>query len=241
MSLLYVVRHGQASFLEDNYDKLSALGETQARLLGEYWSRRKMRFDRVYSGPRARQQETARLVREVYEQAGLPWPQVVIMDEFDEYHGDTVMAAVLPALVEKNPQVAQLQQAFVNAGTPQEKHRTFQRLFEVVIGKWADGEIEVDNIESWREFSARVRQGVAGICNHRGSRAGEQVAVFTSGGPVGVAVQHALNLSSADTLRVAWMARNCSYSEFLFSGERFTLSSFNAYPHLDDPALLTYR
>jgi hypothetical protein len=38
-----------------------------------------------------------------------------------------------------------------------------------------------------------------------------------------------------------WMSRNCSYSEFLFSGERFTLSAFNAFPHLDDPALLTYR
>ena len=40
---------------------------------------------------------------------------------------------------------------------------------------------------------------------------------------------------------VAWMARNCSFSEFLFSDDRFTLSSFNASPHLDDESLLTYR
>ena len=70
---------------------------------------------------------------------------------------------------------------------------------------------------------------------------GEQVAVFTSGGPVGVTMQRALNLSPENTLRVAWMVRNGAYSEFLFSGERFTLSSFNAFPHLEGSSLLTYR
>jgi hypothetical protein len=34
MGVLYLVRHAQASFLEPNYDKLSTLGETQARVLG---------------------------------------------------------------------------------------------------------------------------------------------------------------------------------------------------------------
>jgi hypothetical protein len=37
------------------------------------------------------------------------------------------------------------------------------------------------------------------------------------------------------------MAQNSSFNEFLFSRERFTLSSFNAVPHLDDPAIQTYR
>jgi hypothetical protein len=54
-------------------------------------------------------------------------------------------------------------------------------------------------------------------------------------------MQRALHLSSEDTLKTMWMSRNCSYSEFLFSGDRFTLSSFNAFPHLDDAGLLTYR
>jgi hypothetical protein len=54
-------------------------------------------------------------------------------------------------------------------------------------------------------------------------------------------MQRALNLSPQDTLRVTWMSRNCSYSEFIFSGARFTLSAFNAFPHLDDPSMLTYR
>jgi len=37
------------------------------------------------------------------------------------------------------------------------------------------------------------------------------------------------------------MSRNASFSEFLASGERFTLSMFNAHPHLDADSLLTYR
>src|ERR1700756_1497898 len=60
MSTLFLVRHGQASFLERNYDKLSTKGETQARMLGEYWAGLNLQFDCVYSGPRVRQRETAR-------------------------------------------------------------------------------------------------------------------------------------------------------------------------------------
>jgi len=71
-------------------------------------------------------------------------------------------------------------------------------------------------------------------------RRGEQTAIFCSGGPVSVAVGRALNLSAPDILRVAWMLRNSSHSEFLYSGERFTLSALNAVPHVDDAALVTY-
>ena len=35
MSAIHLIRHGQASFGADDYDLLSALGERQARLLGE--------------------------------------------------------------------------------------------------------------------------------------------------------------------------------------------------------------
>ena len=37
MSMLHLVRHGQASFGADDYDKLSELGWQQSRRLGEYW------------------------------------------------------------------------------------------------------------------------------------------------------------------------------------------------------------
>lgn len=239
MSHLFLVRHGQASFLEENYDRLSATGEKQARLLGEYWRDRRQTFQHVYSGPRSRQIETARIVAQIYKDAGLPWPQLQVMQEFDEYDGEWVLESSIAGLAESNSQVRELQRAFLNAATPSEKHRTFQRMFEVVIGKWAGGEIQVEDVESWPEFCARVLHGLSLVCSGNGG--GENVAIFSSGGPIGVSVQRALDLSAENTLRVAWMARNCSLTEFLFSRDRFTLSSFNALPHLDDTALLTYR
>jgi broad specificity phosphatase PhoE len=239
MSRLFLIRHGQASFLEQNYDKLSLLGAQQAQKLGEYWAQRGLLFDHVYSGPRARQVETARIVGDIYRAVGLAWPQVQVRKEFDEYHGDSVLESSLPALADSDAQVRQLQQAFLSATSSEEKHRSFQRMFEVVIGKWVAGEIQPPGIEQWAEFCRRVQQGLSSICNGNGG--GQNVAIFSSGGPIGVSMQRALDLSPENTLKVAWMARNCSYTEFLFSRNRFTLSSFNACPHLDDPALLTYR
>ena len=61
MSVIYLVRHGQASFGSENYDKLSSLGCTQAEVLGEYFSHAGIHFDAAYAGDLARQQKTARL------------------------------------------------------------------------------------------------------------------------------------------------------------------------------------
>src|ERR1700740_634212 len=51
MGRLFLVRHAQASFLSQNYDQLSPLGGTQARLLGQYWAQHHVLFDRVGTGP----------------------------------------------------------------------------------------------------------------------------------------------------------------------------------------------
>ncbi len=239
MSRVFLVRHAQASFLERNYDKLSPTGEIQARLLGGYWARHNTAFDRVCSGPRVRQRETARLVGEAYRQTGPGFPELVVMQEFDEYQGDAVLEQSLPQLLENNNEIRELHRAFQSSGTSGERLKNFQRMFEAVIGKWVEGTIQVQDVESWSEFCARVNRGLSEFLP-AGVR-GEQSVVFCSGGPIGVTMQRALNLSPQDTLRVAWMVRNCSYSDFLFSGDRFTLSTFNAFPHLEDASLLTYR
>ena len=94
-------------------------------------------------------------------------------------------------------------------------------------------------VETWQEFGERVNSGLKKFLG-AGAR-GERVAIFTSGGPVAVAMQRALHLSAEDTLQLTWMSRNSSWSEFLYSGERFSLSTFNSHAHIADPAMLTYR
>jgi broad specificity phosphatase PhoE len=239
MSRLFLVRHAQASFLEQTYDKLSALGETQAHLLGEFWARHKLVFDRVCSGPCVRQKDTATIVAAAYRKMNLAFPDLLVMPELDEYQGEAVLEGSLSALLESDREISALHNAFQASNDPQSRRRTFQKLFEAVIGKWVDGQIPTSSVEPWRDFTSRVNTGLTTFLGAGGSS--ERVAIFTSGGPIGVAVQRALDLSPQNTLRVSWMAQNCSFSEFLYSSDRFTMSSFNSVPHLDDPSQQTYR
>src|SRR5216683_706670 len=95
MGVLFLVRHAQATFLEQNYDKLSELGGEQARLLGAYWAQRKVIFDRACMGPCVRQKDTAKLMRGEYRKAGLKFPEPLVLPEFDEYQGEAVLVRSL--------------------------------------------------------------------------------------------------------------------------------------------------
>ena len=239
MSRIYFVRHAQASFLEPDYDKLSPVGELQARTLGDYWARRNHLFHRAVSGPRTRQRRTAAIVTDAYAAARLSFPETAVMQEFDEYRIEEVVKQSLSQLLETDHYVAGLYADFERSPDPAGQRRTFQKLLEVVMDKWVDGELVVSGVESWLEFCGRVNRGITRFL--AGGHKGEQSVIFCSGGPIAVAVQRALNLQHRDTLRLSWMSRNCSYTTFLSSADRFTLSSFNSYPHLEDPSLLTYR
>jgi len=239
MGIVFLVRHAQASFLETNYDKLSALGEAQARLLGEYWVRHKIVFDRACAGPCVRQKNTLTLVRDTCRKAGVQFPDPVVLNEFDEYQGEQVLERSLPGLLGNDLGIRKLHAAFQSSSGSAERRGTFQKLFEAVIGKWVSGTICPPGVEAWLEFCSRVNSGLTKWLS-AGSR-GERVAIFTSGGPIAVAMQRALQLSAESTLNVSWMSRNSSWSEFMYSGKRFALSSFNCHPHLDDATMLTYR
>jgi len=239
MGRLFLVRHAQASFLCENYDCLSELGVTQARLLGEYWAQRNVVFSRVCAGPALRHQQTLLHVAEAYRKARRPFPARVIVAEFNEFQGEAVLSQSLPQLLANNARVRELNDALQGSNNHAAKRANFQRLFEAVISMWVNGEIALPDVESWPEFCERVNRGLSAFLAK--SKKGETAAIFTSSGPVSVAVQRALHLSAPDALRIAWMPRNCSFSEFLFSGDRFALSSFNVFPHLDEEGLLTYR
>ncbi len=239
MSRLFIVRHAQASFLEPNYDKLSPLGETQARLLGEYWAGHGVTFDRGCTGPCVRQKETARFVSEAYKKTKLNFPSLMEMPEFDEYQGEAVLKQSLPQLLKTDRIVRELYETFQQSHDDQTQRKTFQKLFELIVCRWVDGEILLQDVEPWHDFRARVNRGLTTYLN--GGGGGERAVIFSSGGPIGLAVQRALDLSPQSTLRVSWMAQNSSFSEFLCSRDRFTLSTFNSFPHLDQQSLQSYR
>jgi broad specificity phosphatase PhoE len=229
MARFILVRQAQASFLQ-NYDKLSALGETQARLLGEYWAQRSVIFDRVYTGPWVRQKDTAKLVSDEYRKSGLESPTPLVLPEFDEFQAEAVLERALPQVLETSAGIRELHRTFQTSASSGERPGNFQKLFEAVTAEWVRGTIPLPGVAPWPEFCSRVNGG-----------RGKQVAIVTSGGPIVVAMQHALNLSPQHSLRVSWMSRNCSRSEFLYAGDWFTLSAFHTRPHLNHSATLTYR
>jgi broad specificity phosphatase PhoE len=237
LSRLLLVRHAQASFLEPDYDKLSPLGETQARLLGEYWAGEHLAFHCAGTGPRTRQKDTANIVAEAYRRAGLSFPHPTVMLEFDEFDGEGLLSRALPGLLESNEQVRDLYWSF-KASCLENRSRNFRRFFEAFVSAWMSGNSLFACVESWPEFCSRVNDGLSRLISDCGH--GVSATVFCSGGPIAVAAQRALHLAPADALRIMGVCRNCSIAEFLFSGDRFTLSTFNELPHLADPALLTY-
>lgn len=237
MGVLVLVRHGQASLFSDDYDRLSALGERQARLLGEHWVARGERFDRMIAGPRRRQVGTARIVAEVYREAGVDLPEPEVVHDFDEMHAEELLRAKLPSLVEEHPSLRALVEGLGEVRGPEDALRRFQKIFESVMRLWIEGAIDAPEIEPWSAFCTRVAGAIDALRELRGAR----IAAFTSGGTIAASMRHALELSDRKTLDLASVVRNASITELAVSRGRVTPVVFNAIPHLSDPATVTHR
>jgi broad specificity phosphatase PhoE len=239
MGQLLLIRHGQARAFERDSDRLTELGEAQARKLGEYWLRHKIGFDEVYCGTLKRQRRTAEIVGEVFAAAGCAWPALQVTADLNEYDADGVLRKLTPALAERDVVFRALCEAFEQQRHSPERNRHFQKMFEVVTARWLSGELTADGVETWAAFRARVQSAFKHILAQEGG--GRRVAVFTSGGVIGLAVQTALQAPESKALEINWRVRNCSLTEFVFSRARLSFDSFNALPHLDEPALWTFR
>lgn len=244
MSTLYVVRHGQATFFEDDYDQLSSKGEEQSRLLGDFWIEEKIALSEVYTGSLVRQRRTAEIVGECYGRAGLPWPQPQVLEGLNEYEAGSFLEILRGELSEKHEHVRRLSEEDDHAAGERERYRTFHRLLEAVVRYWIAGDYEsdgceADGFESWVEFRDRVRGALDQILSVEGR--GRRVAAFTSGGPIGVAVQTALEAPEQKAGELHWRIHNGSVTVFAFTAGRFTLDQFNSIAHLPSAEMRTYR
>ena len=105
MGEIHLIRHGQASFGERNYDRLSPTGIVQSRRLGAWWRENGIDFDAVFSGERERQKDTALLALE--ERGKSPGP-LGIDPSFNELDADRLLHHALPRLILREPQLASL-------------------------------------------------------------------------------------------------------------------------------------
>ena len=238
MSTLTLVRHGQASFFEENYDQLSDLGEKQSHRLGEYLAVRERRFDLVFVGPRRRHAQTAQAVARVFRDAGAEWPEPTLCPELDEHNAVESVVRDRKRLGVRFPHLMELETRLMAATTPKTRKQGYGRLFTAVMELWMQDRLEVSGLEPWHDFLARVRRGIEAIVAKSGRN--QRVIAFTSGGPVAAAVQLALKGEERATLLLASRVANTSYTRFLFDGDRFSLDCFNGTGHLREPDLETH-
>ncbi|MGC1502660.1 MAG: histidine phosphatase family protein [Sulfitobacter sp.] len=215
MSELLVIRHGQASFGQDNYDVLSDLGHKQSEALGALLRDIGWVPDRLVTGTLKRQRDTMvsmGFTQVPEEHAG-----------FNEYDfGDLLKArfkGAVPDLVKG------------------ERRAHFRALRDTVF-EWQDAAFDGAS-ETYAEFTARVEAARCFACDTKAKR----VLVISSGGVIGQMAASALGADKRYMMELNLQVKNTAMTRFMFSGPKFGLHEFNATPHFMTPSgadLLSY-
>ncbi|HEY2676053.1 MAG TPA: histidine phosphatase family protein [Steroidobacteraceae bacterium] len=230
MGVIYVVRHGQAAFGTDHYDRLTEIGFTQARLLGAYLGLRRIRFDAVFTGTLRRQAETAHGIFEGHAELG----SELVRETFpglDEYDPE----AVLRAFNREYPAPA----ISAERRDPVVVREHFRVLREALLA-WAEDRTHPEGMPAWEQFQ---NGAVAALIEARQRYPDGNVLVVSSGGPIAAMVAAVLKAPPSTAIELNLRIRNSSLSEFASTPRRHQLVSFNALPHLDtnpDSSLTTY-
>jgi len=219
MAELVLVRHGQASFGADDYDKLSDLGWQQSRWLGEYFAERRAAFDLVIRGSLRRHAETLSGIAEGMGArfAGDVDPR---LNEYDSY---SLLRAHLKG------------EGMPGAG---DRREHFRILREALYG-WTDGTLEgADHVP----FD-RFRTGVLDALEAMRAAQKKRILVVSSGGPISTMLAHVLGMPARGIVDLNLQTRNTGITQLRTGAARMHCVSFNNVPHLDRPeraGALTY-
>ena len=220
MSLLLLVRHGQASWGAHDYDRLSSVGTEQSRVLGAALAARGVRPDLVLRGSMTRHRETAEAAV-----AGAGWDAGVVedagWDEFD--HLGAVDGTVLFEHLDDEPDEDRV------------------RRFNGTVARWSSGEHDDEYAESFPAFQARVRDAFDRTLARLEPK--QTAVVFTSGGPVSWVTATLTDGGLPAWARLSKVVVNSSVTKVLTGRGGTNLITFNDHSHLEGgaPDLLTYR
>lgn len=217
MGEIYLVRHGQASFGTDNYDRLSEVGIEQARHLGDYFRTRGLAFDRVVIGAMVRHRQTLDATGMLAADSAREPEIVAGLNEYD-FH----------ALV--NCHVGQFP---VEPPADLQDTRAFYRQLRIALGAWADGSLHTgDACETWSAFETRVQKSLRALTAQADAK---RVLVVSSGGAISALVREVLGLTVEQMITMNLQMANTGITRLLFKGDKVRLQSWNAVPHLDTP------
>jgi broad specificity phosphatase PhoE len=220
MSVLLLVRHGQASWGSADYDQLSSTGTEQSRVLGRALAARGVRPDLVVRGSMKRHRQTAEAAV-----AGAGWDVEVAEDDgWDEFdHLSTLSGSIDWEELDG------------------ESYDDRVRRFEATIDRWSSGEHDDEYRESFPAFQQRVTAAFDRALERLDPK--QTAVVFTSGGPVSWVTVALTEGGLPAWTRLSKVVVNSSVTKVLTGRRGTSLITFNDHSHLEggDPGLLTYR
>jgi broad specificity phosphatase PhoE len=215
MALVFLVRHGQASFGTADYDRLSDLGRRQSRWLGEYFRERGLAFRRTVAGTLKRQQDTAREILDGMGQPGEPLTHAGL----NEYHAEDLYRAHTGGRDLLAHQ--------------RSDYRDYWRTLKAAMHAWAEDRL-AGVPESWADFGRRTRAGLE--LAREGLARDECALVVSSGGAISRAVVDIVGSPGATAVEFNLQFRNAGFCELISGSDGgLRLVAFNAIPHLDRP------
>lgn len=234
MAEILLLRHGQASFGAADYDALSDLGHEQAAINADYLQRSGLVIDAVYSGSLKRQQETAQALVDAYARVGKPLPEIITDPGFNELENEQQIAVLAPILRQENSQLRSLL-----ASNPQSK-KDFQKILKIVFNHWVLDQPDIEGLESWQAFSARVSQSLGNIVKQQGR--GKTVVVSTSGGVIATIAAQVLRMHDSGVYPLFEPILNASITRLLYNSTGdVSMSYFNDCGYLRSAEIETGR
>src|SRR5690606_24954528 len=128
MAVIYLIRHGQASFSEDDYDALSPLGFKQADALGTQLGRLQLQPDLVVAGAMRRHRETCETALAAMHRSDTLWQKDARLNEYDH---EEVLRTHWPLFADKPG----MREWFIQQEHPK---RAFSSIFAQAISHWQE-------------------------------------------------------------------------------------------------------
>jgi broad specificity phosphatase PhoE len=231
MGTIYLIRHGQAAFGTDDYDRLTKMGINQCRHLGEYLAQRKVQIDAAFCGSLTRHRQSLEAVLEGYGHHGaVPVNQAgEIFPALNEYDPKAVVEAFNGERIAPH--------AAAEARDPQVVRQHFRLLRDALVA-WADARTEPLGMPTFARFQSDAYD-VLRVARERFTDG--NVVIVSSGGPIGAIVAKTLESPAAIAVDLNLRIRNASLTEFATSSRRHHLVAFNGIAHLEDkPDCVTY-
>ncbi|EKQ83206.1 histidine phosphatase family protein [Leptospira kirschneri] len=235
MSIIHLIRHGQANSQGENYDLLTSLGKNQSFALGKYMAYNGELPDRIVTGTLRRHLETADwfmkgVVSEVGDLEKYKTDSFVCRDSGWNEFSPELWNSLAKLLVSDKPEFARILSQFYKVKTRGgiRSAALFYKLTEEILKFWRENAIEADGIETYENFETRIFHSYNVLFS---SGEQERIFLFTSGTPISLVLNHILRQEGAPFSWMPWIW-NTSVSTFRKVKGEYLPISVNGVPHL---------